>query len=417
MEFKKLSFCWLVLIVLLLSACGSDDKKEVTKPATAEKKETKATDVEEKPKEDEAVETNTEQKVDDGAVLNPYIEEDLNADVEVVYTNKDPQLKHNYSDDVSVQIDEYQIVHVTNMNESSKSNFDGEDEGYILTYKMTLDNKSDQDVYYAGGVTLQSDDGMDYIIPRQHLVDRNQWLKDKSAKNVSQFSKGKSFTGMNAHSMTKAQFEKLSSPTLKIDALFLNDDVSKKLGTPAVFKLPFNDKGVEKSAKSSQLYQDKMVTDNIADKEVFFEKNDINETKEIDGVKVTLNGVQYANVTPTAAYKKSFSDFGDNGVVALTVKMTIENGSNTPFEKFLVDRKLLIDKNRGTMLNQGMLEPNYSGTSKPGDKDEFLTVFLFRKDEFSIFKEFELKVGPLKDSNAKELFKEKTVSFDLPVKK
>jgi len=412
MKLKKLAVFGPVLAALLLGACGSEtDDKEAAKPAAAE----------EKADNNEAAEAGTEQKdkaqKDDGTILNPYIAEDLNADVEVVYTNKEPELKHAYSDDVTIQIDEYQIVHVSNMNESSKSNFDGEDEGYILTYKMTLDNKSNEDVYYAGGVSLLSDDGADYIIPRQHLVDRNQWLKDDSSEDFSQYSKGKSFTGMNAHSMTKAQFEKLSSPTLKIDALFLNNDVSQKLGEEAIFKIPFNDEGAEKAAVSSQLYQDKLVTDNIADKKVFFEKMDINETKEIDGVKITLNGLQYADITPTAAYKDSFTDFGDTGVVALTLKLTVENGSKTPFDKFFVDRKLIIDDNRGTMFNQGMLEPNYSGVSNPGDKDEFLTVFLFRKDEFGIYNKFDLVVGPLKDSDAKELFKEKTVTFELPVKK
>lgn len=409
MNFKKLALLGPVMAALLLGACGSkEDVKEMVKPA--------ATAAEEKTDKKEEDKTETEQK-DDGTVLNPFIAEDLNADVEVIYTNKNPELKHAFSDDVTIQIDEYEIVHVSNMNESSKTNFDGEDEGYILTYKMTLDNKSDEDVYYAGGVSLLSDDGIDYIIPRQHLVDRDKWLKDDSTENFSQYSKGKSFTGMNAHSMTKAQFERLSSPTLKIDALFLKDDVSQKLGEDAVFKLPFNNEGAEKAAISSQLYQDKMVTDNIADKEVFFEKMDINETKEIDGVKITLNGVQYANVTPTDAYKNSFSDFGDSGVVALTAKITVENGSDTPFDKFFVDRKLTIDVNRGTMFNQGMLEPNYRGTSNPGDKDEFLTVFLFRKDEFDIYKKFELHVGPLKDSEAKVLFKERSITFDLPVKK
>ena len=32
--------------------------------------------------------------------------------------------------------------------------------------------------------------------------------------------------------------------------------------------------------------------------------------KEIDGVKVTLNGVQYANITPTTAHASRFSNFG-----------------------------------------------------------------------------------------------------------
>ncbi|RHW36164.1 DUF5068 domain-containing protein [Lysinibacillus yapensis] len=405
---RRSLFLGAVSSVLLLGACGSEEEAEKVEATPAAEEEV----VEEN--NEETVEASTEQPQDNGTILNPYIAEDLNADVEVVYTNKNPQLEHAYSDKVTIKIDEYQIVHVSNMNESSKTNFDGEDEGYVLTYKMTLDNQSDEDVYFAGGVSLLSDDGMDHIIPRQHLVDREQWLKDKSTENPSQFSKGQSFTGMNAHSMTKAQFEKLNSPTLTIDSLFLNDDVSQKLGEDAVFKIPFNDEGVEKAAVSAQLYQDKMVTENIADKEVFFEKANINETKEIDGVKITLEGVQYANVTPTAAYKESFTDFGDSGVVALTLNLVVENGSDTPFDKFFVDRKLVIDENRGTMFNQGMLEPNYSGTSNPGDKDEFITVFLFRKDEFDIFKKLQLHVGPLKDGDAEVLFKEKSVTFDLP---
>lgn len=405
-----------MMAALLLGACGGETEvKEEAEPVTAEEAENQQDEAVEV--EEEAEEEEKKSSEGDGTVLNPYIAENLNADVEVVFTNKDPNLKHAFSEDVSIQIDEYQIVHVSNMNESSKTNFDDEDEGYVLTYKMSLNNNSDEDVYYSGGISLLSDDGVDYIIPRQHLVDRDQWLKDESTENPSQYSKGETFTGMNAHSMTKAQFERLSAPTLKIDALFLNDDVSQKLGEAAVFKIPFNDEGIEKATASSQLYQDKMTTDNIADKEVFFEKMDINETKEIDGVKITLNGVQYANISPTEAYKSSFTDFGDSGVVALTAKLTIENGSDTPFDKFFVDRKLIIDKNRGTMFNQGMLEPSYRGTFNPGETDEFLTVFLFRKDEFEIFKEFELHVGPLKDSEAKPLFKEKTTTFNLPVGK
>lgn len=62
--------------------------------------------------------------------------------------------------------------------------------GYVLTYKMTLGNKSDEDVYYSGGVSLLSEDGVDYIIPRKHLVDKDEWLKDDSTENASRFSCG-----------------------------------------------------------------------------------------------------------------------------------------------------------------------------------------------------------------------------------
>ncbi len=416
MNVKK--FAMLIMAVFLLGACGSkaNDKKEKAKPSATEEKADDKKNVEEDVEQEEE-KKESPKKEDDESELNSYIKEKTGGDVKIVYTNKKPELKHAYSEDVTIEIDEYQIVHVSNMNESAKIDFDDEDEGYVLTYKMTLDNKAEEDVYYAGGVSLLSDDGREYIIPRQHFVDRDEWMKDGSTEHASQYSKGKSFTGMNAHTMTKAQFEKLTTPTLKIDALFLDDDVSKKLGEDAVFKLPFNEGGAKKAETTAELYQDKMVTDNIADKEIFFQKTDMNETKEIDGVKITLDGVQYANVTPTDAHADRFTNFGDGGLVALTVKTTIENGSETPFDKFLIDRKLVIDDDRGTMFNQGMLEPSYSGTFKPGDKDEILTVFLFRKDEFDIFKKFELQIGPLKDESAKALFKEKSVSFDLPVEK
>lgn len=406
---KNLAVYGLILIALLLGACGSDtDDKDKQSSTTSEVKQDKS----------DAKESNKKKEnKEDERILNPFVAEDLNADVEVVFTNKKPDLKHEFSKDVSIQIDEYQIMHVSNMNESAKSNFDDEDEGYVLTYKMTLVNNSDEDVYYYGGVSLLSDDGMDNIIQRRHLVDREQWLKDDSTKDFSCYSKGKTFTGMNAYSMTKEQYKKLSSPTLTIDAVYLNNDVSQVLGEDAIFKIPFNEEGVKKAEASSKLYQDRMTTDNIAEKKLFFEKTDINKTKEIDGVKITLNGVQYANVKPTEAYKESFSNFGDSGVVALTAKITVENGSDTPLDKSFVDRKLIVDKNRGIAYSEGSLEPRKRGTINPGEKDEFITVFLFRKDEFGIYKKLELQVGPLRDSNAKSLFKEKSVTFDLPMKK
>lgn len=404
MRVKSLLVCGSIFSALLLGACGNEEDEKESVSTTSNQEVTEENDSEK-----------LEQEQESGPILNTFLAEDLDADVEVVFTNKNPELKHAYSDDVFIQIDEYQIVHVTNMAESSKTNFDGEDEGYVLTYKMTLVNDSDEDVFYAGGVSLLSDDGMDYIIPRNYLVAREQWLKDDSTDNPSQYSKQSSFTGMNAHAMTTEQFNKLVAPTLTIDKLFLNDDVSQRLGENAVFKIPFNEEGTEKAAATSQLYADQMVTDNIAEKELFFEKTDINETKNIDGVEITLNGVQYADVIPTEANKPRFSNFGDSDLVALTAKITIENNSDTPFEKAFVDRKLIIDENRGTMFNEGMLEPAYRGLLNPGETEEYITVFLFRKDEFGIYKKLELQVGPLKDSKAAPLFKESSVTFDLPM--
>lgn len=410
MNSKKFLVLIAVLLILLLGACG---KEKESKPVATKENLGQTNNENETAKADEEEEVADNEESE---YLNPYIEEETGGDIEVVFTQKSPNLQHSFSDEVTIEINEYQIVHVSNMNESSKVDFNNEDEGYVLTYKLTLNNQSNEDVYYAGGSSLVSDDGMDHIIKKSHFVDRDKWLKDTETENVSQYSKGKSFTGLVAYVMTKKQFEKLENPILKIDALWLNDDPGNRLGKEAVFILPVSEEGVKKAEATSELYADRMVTDTIATKELFFSQENINETKEIDKVKVTLNGVQYANVIPTAAHKERFRNFGDGPLVALTAKFTVENGSDVPFDKFLIYKKLQIDDNRGSMLSQGMLEPIARGNLNPGETEEMLTVFLFREDEFQIFKKFDLQFGPLSDSNAKKLFKEKFVTFELPTK-
>ncbi|MFP3472049.1 hypothetical protein R0J90_18540, partial [Micrococcus sp. SIMBA_144] len=68
----------------------------------------------------------------------------------------------------------------------------------------------------------------------------------------------------------------------------------------------------------SDIYPDRLTTGNMADKEMIFEKAGIDETKQIEDVDVTLNGVQYAEIKPTAGNESRFSNFGDAGIVALT---------------------------------------------------------------------------------------------------
>ena len=339
----------------------------------------------------------------------------LAAIIEIITTNLDPGLTHAYSDDVTLTIDEYQVVHVTNMNESAKASFNDEDEGYVLTYKFTLDNQSDEEVTFNGGALLYSDDATEHLPGRKHFVDRDEWMKDDSTEGVSAYSKG-TFTGMDAHMITKAQFEKLESPRMTISKPYLEGDASKSFGEEAVFFLPFTEDGAKKAESTSKLYADKMVTDSVADKELFFSKEDINEEQSIEDVKITLEGVQYANITPTAGHADRFSNFGDGPLVALTIKFKVDNGSDELITKFSMKTRLHLDQNRGSMLSNGMLEPTVNGEIKPGETHEALSVFLFREDEFNLLKELKFEVGPLVDENVKNLFKEKTVQFDLPMK-
>ena len=415
MKVKKWLFVGALSSILLVGACGNTKKEDAGK---AEKPKEPVEEVEQtEPEEiEEKTEPEAEEVKDDGEMLNPHIAEETDGDVEIITTNKKPELKHAYSDDVTIEIDEYQVVHISDMNESMKVSFADQDEGYVLTYKYTLDNQSDEDVYFNLGAMLYSDDAIDHLPVRGHFVARDEWMNDESNDAVNQYSKGKSFSGMEAHMITKEQFKKLEAPKLTISKPYLNDDTSKTFGEEAVFFLPFTDKGAEKATATADLYQDKMVTDSVADKELFFAKEDIDVTESIDDVKITLEGVQYANITPTAGHADRFSNFGEGPLVALTLKFNVENGSDKLVSKTSTGIKLNLDQNRGTMLSNGMLEPTVRGEIEPGESHEVLSVFLFREDEFNLYKELEIEFGPLTDEKVQKLFKEKFVTFDIPMK-
>ncbi len=423
MNKKRIILSSIVAAILILGACGQAKEKEEdvsaaeqpeTEKQTNENQDTETTEVEEAEEQEDEADASENPQNEAAENINPTIEEETGGDIDIVYTNSDPGLTHAYSDKVTISIEEYQIAHVSNMNESAKHNFDDEDEGYVITYKLEFENNLDEDVFFNASTMMLSDDGTENLYKRIGLVNREDWLLGDKDNAGRQFSPGK-YTGMQAYTMTKAQYERLSAPTYTIDIPMLEDDFNKRIGKEAIFKVPFNEDGAEKASKSSALYADKMVTDTIADKELFFAKEDIDETQKIDDVTVTLEGIQYADVKPTTAHASRFSNFGDGPLVALTAKLQVKNDSKEDIAKSLIDKRLILDQNRGTMLSQGMLEPTLYGDLQPGESEEILAVFLFRKDEFDLLKELKLQFGPLADSNAKKLFKEKSVTFDLPM--
>lgn len=217
--------------------------------------------------------------------------------------------------------------------------------------------------------------------------------------------------------MTNDQYETLKTINPKYfisGGLADNEDMdnSNHQQSPA-YDFIYSDEQAKQLAGKPEFYQDKLTAENLADKKMISQKEGINESKQIGEVKVILEGVQYTEVLPTEANAESFVDFQDSGIVALTVKLKIDNQSSEPLSP--IDTRLHIDENRGTLLSQDMVEPNDPLEIKAGDVYEKLEVFLFNKDEFEIFKKFNLKVGPfIGPEDGEELFKGKTETFTLP---
>lgn len=410
----KTKLLWTTMIssMLLMAACGNEEtsgsKNEDPKPKTEETSAEKETT--------EANETTKETTQDQGnEVLNPNIAEESEGNVEVIYTNKKPNYVHDM-DGFKVSVDEYQIVKVTDMNTDFYIEFDDQTEGYVVTAKVTLDNTTDKAMYYSPNFNIQLSSELDYI-PTDLAFVREEQPKSKVETEVSKWGAGEKVTGLVSFTLTNAQFDSLKTVKPKFiigGGVADNNQYSGSNQEKGIYDFVYSGENQEATANTTEFYPDQLTTANMADKKMIFEKTGINETQQLEDVKVTLEGVQYAEVIPTEANKERFSNFGDNGIVAITVKLKLDNQSDTPLSIWNLGSKVIVDEDRGNVFAQGMVEPSEPKEINAGEQGEKYHVFMFNKDEFEIFKKFDLEFGPFVGEDGKDQFKGKTVTFTLP---
>ena len=80
----------------------------------------------------------------------------------------------------------------------------------------------------------------------------------------------------------------------------------------------------------------------------------LNETKDLDGVKVTLDGYQFTDFEPNEDQAARFSRF-ETGVVLLTVKITIQNDGKVPLNFNSTSGSVKIG-NKTQILSQSALD-------------------------------------------------------------
>ncbi|CAM4005964.1 DUF5068 domain-containing protein [Mesobacillus zeae] len=396
---------------LLLTACGNDEEASGTKEKANSKPKT------EEPAKVKAEKTEAKsEKLASGSneVMNPNIEKESEGNVEVLYTNKEP----NYSHDMNgfkVRVDEYQIVKVTDMNNDFFIEFDDQTGGYVITAKVTIDNTTKKAMYYPPNFQIRLSSESNYIPDDRSFV-KEEHPKSSVEKESSKWGAGEKVEGLVSFTLTNEEYESLKSvkPKFVIEGGAADNDQFKGGFMEAgVYDFTFSEEQAKEAASAPQFYPDELTMRNMADKKMIFEKSGINQSKQIDGVKVTLEGVQYTEITPGEEHKERFRNFGDSGIVALTVKLKLDNQTEETITPRMIVSKVAVDKNRGNALSEGMVEPSEPREIKAGEQGEKYHVFLFRKDEFGLYKSFNLQFGPLYNGGEK-LFKGKTVTYSLP---
>src|SRR5699024_12772934 len=113
-----------------------------------------------------------------------------------------------------------------------------------------------------------------------------------------------------------------------------NDDAESYDYKPLIGKetkdnVQLGEDGAENVEESGQFYEERATDENMGDKTMIKEKEDIGETVSLSDSKVTLEGYQFTEFEPNKEEAPRFEDF-DEGIVLLTLKMEIENNESDP---------------------------------------------------------------------------------------
>jgi Domain of unknown function (DUF5068) len=415
MKIRSIYLTGVIAMLLLSVACGGGNEETTTSNPSEDSK-----NEESQKKEEQADETQSDKEttaaIASGEIMNPNIAEESQGNVEEVYTSESNLDYVHDMDGFKVSIDQYQIVKVTDMSENMYIQFDDQTEGYVVTAKVTIDNTRDKPIYYPSYIRIQGVNEGDFLSSEKTFV-REQYPTSKVEDEPTKFGAGEKVSGLITFTLTNDQYDVMTDvkPKFVIEGgASDNDQFKDSFKGNATFDLIYGEEQKAQVESEAGLYPDQLTTGNMADKEMIFEKSGIDETKQLGDVEVTLNGIQYADIKPTAGNEERFSNFGDVGIVAVTVKFTLNNQSDSPINTSLLSSHLLIDEDRGSVLSQLMVEPREPKEIKASETGEKYHVFMFRKDDFDSMKKFDLEFGPFVGEDGKDLYKGKTVTFSLP---
>ncbi|EIT84434.1 hypothetical protein A374_15404 [Fictibacillus macauensis ZFHKF-1] len=368
---------------LLLSACNNQEVVSSKKKASAEKKES-------------------------NGLLNSKLEKKSGGKAEIIYTNKEPNLV-NDMEGFKTSVDEYQVARVTDAStEEADYRFKQQKKGYVVMMKLTYENTSDKTLYHnINDVGIYDKDPSYERSPDGTFQDASDSMHGDRKDNKHKFDAHEKVTGIATLALTDSEYKQMESLNAKIKlgggAKETEDFGGKTYGDDKVANFILNEEQGKKVAEQNKFYPDKLLTDNLVTKKMVKEIKDIKETNEFKGIKTTIEGAQYTEITPTPENKRRFGSMADGKMIALTLKVKTENGTKNAIEES--SSTLHIDGDRSYMLNQNMVQPKFN-IVKPHGQNENLIVFIFRKDEFSIYKKFDI-IMKYYDHNSKDMFQEK----------
>ncbi|MCY8497782.1 DUF5068 domain-containing protein [Bacillus atrophaeus] len=414
---KKLGLISAFSTILILTACGSHDnsstsKNENEKQEAVSETETKTnesqTSFTEKNDSNSSADDNTEST---NGILNPYIKESTKGQTEVVYNNSKPNIDIDF-DGFKFKVSQYQVVHVKNAEDEPYS-FKGEKEGYVITLKTSINNQSGTKAYF-NNPALQGKDEYDTTQPDVSLLEEKDNVKPKKSgtpSNPAYYEKGETKTGFIQYELSNDEYKALVNEKTKLVLSNAAKDsmMREHLGEKQIIDFPLSGGSANKQQTDSEFYEDQINKKNIAEKTMLDQQENINKMKTENKIDLTLAGIQFTQLDPTESYKRSFTGFDNEDIVAATIKMNVKNEQpgSLPIDQF----SAFLDTDKTHYLNQDSLERD-SGSVESGKTGQKYLVFLLKKSEYEQNKNFTLRIRHIQ-GNDTDALKDQEISFSI----
>lgn len=181
------------------------------------------------------------------------------------------------------------------------------------------------------------------------------------------------------------------------------------IGEKQTRDLPLSGNSLEIQKSDKKFYEDQIIRKGIAEKTMIELKDGLADKKSENKVELTLEGFQFTKLAPSVSFKKSFTGFGNEDIVAATFKLHIKNnqGDTLPLGQF----SSFLDTDKRHYLNQGSLEYD-SGDLRPGQSGTKYLVFLMKKSELNENPKFKLRIRHI-EGNSGDALNDREVDFNL----
>ncbi|GBF76726.1 hypothetical protein PA598K_05212 [Paenibacillus sp. 598K] len=186
-----------------------------------------------------------------------------------------------------------------------------------------------------------------------------------------------------------------------------------------MFFMPDKDDGMLRIGSGDYLrkkaippYQNLLVDQGLAYKEVLKERTpDFKETH--NGIELGLIGYQWAQVDVKAEHRKSFTGFGDKGIIELTAKYSVKNNSSQSINVNTIKIVLRSEALSGSVPEMTDMRTSVKDELKPGERIERLAVVLLPADRFQQLGSMELSFGNVATMDGRDLYGGEWLGFSI----